>query len=97
MSNIQWVIEQYNLSIRRIPNKVCEIHDIRHYQAGDEIIENNGRKFCRRYKIPKNAGKYMCKQVNDIGSIVRWNLKTDNLSDTLQESINLFLEKQSKV
>ena len=52
-----------------------------------------GRKFCRRYKVPKNAGKYMVKPVDNNMSTVQWNVKTDNLADTLEESILLFLSK----
>lgn len=53
-----------------------------------------GRKFCRRIKIPDHAGWYMCKQVNSTDTTVRWNIKTDYLAPTLEESINLFLKDE---
>ena len=111
--NILEIIEKYNLSILRVPDKVTETYDIRHYKDGDEIITMtidkvapefknsfvknfpDGRQFCRRYSVPKNAGKYMVKSVNDTGSIVKWNANTDNLADTLENSIKLFLSKNS--
>lgn len=88
------MIEKYNLSVRRIPNIVSETLDIRHFKDGDEILVSpNGRKFCRRYKVPANAGKYMVKPVDNNMSTVQWNVKTDNLANTLEESILLFLSK----
>jgi len=36
----------------------------------------------------------MVKVVDNCDTIVRWNAKEDNLSDTLEGSINLFLKKQ---
>jgi hypothetical protein len=93
--NILEIIEKYNLSIRKIPNVVCEINDIRHLRPGDEIIETaRGIKRCKRYKVPKNSGKYMVKEVNNNDSTVMWNSNIDNLADTLEESIKLFLAKK---
>jgi hypothetical protein len=88
------MIEKYNLSVRRIPNIVSEICDIQHYRDGDEIlISPKGRRFCRRYRVPENAGKYMVQVVNNAFSQVQWNSKIDNLADTLEKSIELFLSK----
>lgn len=92
--DIYKIIEKYNLAIRRIPDKVCDIYSIQHLQEGDEIIElTNGVKRCKRYYAPKNAGKYMVKSINNNMSTVTWNPNSDNLSDTLDGSINLFLAK----
>ena len=89
--NIIEMIEKYNLAIRRIPNNYTETYDIRHFKDGDIIIEKFGRKFVQRTIIPNNAGKYMVKQVNNNMSTVTWNVHKDNLADTLEDSINLFL------
>lgn len=87
------MIEKYNLSVRRIPNIVSETLDIRHFKDGDEILVSpNGRKFCRRYRVPENAGMYMVQSVNNTSSGVIWS-KDDNLADTLEKSIELFLSK----
>lgn len=90
--NIIETIEKYNLSIRRIPDKVVSVYEISHILPGDEIIGHNGRQFARRTKIPKNAGKYMCQSVKNTSSMVQWNTKTDNLAPSLEESIALFLQ-----
>ena len=89
------MIEKYNLSVRRIPNKVSEVLDIRHFKAGDDLLVSlNGRKFCRRYRVPENAGKYMVKSVSNTFSSVDWNNDDKKtLADTLEKSIELFLSK----
>jgi len=38
------------------------------------------------------SGKFMVKQVNHNNTMVKWNIKTDNTADTLEESIKLFLK-----
>lgn len=48
-------------------------------------------EFIRVFKYPENGGKWMTKIVNDSGSIVRWNIETDNLADTLEQSVKLCL------
>lgn len=55
-----------------------------------------GRKFCRRYKVPENAGKYMVKRVDNNFSAVSWDARKDNLADTLEGSIELFLAKEKE-
>jgi hypothetical protein len=87
-------IEKHNLSIRRIPDRVCEVNDIRHHRSGDEILElSPGKKFVRRYRVPKWAGYYMCKTIDETGSTVIWNVKKDNLAPNLEDSIKKFLNK----
>jgi hypothetical protein len=97
--NIFEEITKHNLSVRRIPDGVVEVNEIRHRRDGDEVFTSlpsphfpNGRQFVRRVRIPKHAGWFMVKPVNDTGSIVRWNAKEDNLAPTLEESIALFLK-----
>lgn len=38
-------------------------------------------------KVPENAGKWMAKVVKHNDTLVRWDIKTDNLSDTLEEAV----------
>ena len=38
-------------------------------------------------KVPEAAGKWMAKVVKHNDALVRWNIKTDNLSDTLEEAV----------
>lgn len=52
-----------------------------------EIVEKGGRKYMKQVKIPTHAGKWMAKKCVDTNSQVHWNIKNDNLSDTLQEAV----------
>lgn len=90
--NVLDEITKHNLSVRRIPDGVVEVNEIRHRREGDEVFMSKGRQFVRRVRIPEHAGWFMVKPVNDTGSIVRWNAKEDNLAPTLEESIALFLK-----
>jgi hypothetical protein len=87
------LIDKYDLSIRRIPDEIVSLYDTRHATDDDEIVEHNGRKFVKKVRIPEHPGWYMVKSVSNTDSLVRWNMKTDNLSDSLEGSINLFLSK----
>jgi hypothetical protein len=92
--DIAAVIAKYNLSVRRIPDQVVGCYDIRHRVDGDEVFTApNGRQFARHTDIPKHAGMFMVKPVNDTGSIVRWDARHDNLAPSLESSILLFLNK----
>lgn len=92
--DIAKVIAQYNLSVRYIPLVTYGLHEMRYHKEGNEIIiTENGRKLTKETIIPKNAGKYMIKQVNNTILTVQWNSHDDNLSDTLEGSISLFLSK----
>lgn len=86
------VIAKYNLSIRRIPDKVESTFAARSYKEGDTFSEN--KRFVTRVKIPKNAGKWLVKQVNNSDSMVTWRLE-DCLADTLEDSIRLVLNKMA--
>lgn len=88
------LIEKHGLSVRQIPFEVFESYEMSHYREGDEIIEQHfpsgrTRRLCRRKRTPSNAGFWMCKRLRDTGSLVRWNIKTDNLAPTLSESVSL--------
>lgn len=89
------IITEHNLSIRRIPNIIPETYDIRHIKEGDEIITIGTRRFCRRYRTPTHAGWFLCKPVNDTMAAVSWKFETDNLAPTLEQSIQMFLDKLS--
>jgi hypothetical protein len=52
---------------------------------------------CEHKKIPQHPGYWMCKRVNNTRSRVEWNDKTDNLAPTLEESINLYLRKETTI
>lgn len=89
------------ISIRQIPLKVTETYDIRHYKEGDETFKevfNRGnttveREFCRRYRIPDNAGYWMCQISKQTMSTVRWNSNEHNLAPTLEESLELLINQ----
>jgi len=53
-----------------------------------------GRKFMVLTEVPDNAGHWMCQQVTNTSQTVTWRKDECNLAPTLEESINLFLEKQ---
>lgn len=50
------------------------------------------RLWCRRYRIPNNAGYWMCKQVANTDSMVRWSIEKDHLAPTLEESVKKFID-----
>ena len=55
------------------------------------------RKSTKEVTIPKHAGWWMCKvSPNNTDSMDRWSYKTDNLSPTLKESIELCVSKIDK-
>ncbi len=47
-------------------------------------------------RIIKDGGKYLCKEVNDNGSITHWDKSRCFVSDTLQGSVDLFLKTKNK-
>jgi len=54
---------------------------------GAEIVEKDGCKFMKTVEVSKHAGKWMAKKSDEMSTQVTWNIKTDNLSDTLQEAV----------
>ena len=63
----------------------------------DDTTETIKRKFTKKITIPKNAGFWMCKQVENTNSSVAWNIKKDNLAYNLKESVNLFLKNNTNL
>ena len=96
-SDLIAVIEKYNLCIRRIPEQVVSLWTAGNAREGDEIVEKNGRKFVRKVHTPSHPGWYMVKAVNHSDCQVHWNIKKDNLAETLEGSISLFLKSLSDV
>jgi hypothetical protein len=43
-------------------------------------------------KTPENAGKWLAKVVKHNDTLVRWDIKTDNLSDTLEEAVRKVID-----
>jgi hypothetical protein len=96
-TNILEVIDEYGLAIRRLPRLVIGTYEMRYYQEGDEVVRaKNGRCYTRRITVPKNAGMYMVKEVNNTSSTVSWDTKKDNLAKTLEESVELFLKNKRR-
>ena len=89
--DIAAVIAKHNLSVRHIPKQVIGVHEIRHRKDGDEIFMYNGRQMVRRTIVPKHAGMFMVKPVNDTSSTVRWDARTDHLAPTLESSLLSYL------
>ena len=87
------IIEQYGLSIRQIPWKVVRYYDVRHKRQEGEIVIKDGQKRLRITKIPKNAGYWMCQQVNHTDRMVRWTPGECHLAETLEDSVKKFLDK----
>lgn len=54
------------------------------------------RQFFREQRTPENAGYWMCKQVENTCSMVRWDKKTDNLAPTLEESVQKWHNQHTK-
>lgn len=86
------IIEKYNLMVRRFPDKEIGLHEMRHHKEGNEIVTDGTRQFTREITIPKLAGYWMVQQSRNCLSNVAWNIITDHLAPTLEESIQLFLK-----
>jgi len=86
-------IVKYGLAVREIPLELFGVHEVRHYQEGDELIERYGRTMVRRRRVPKNAGHWMCQQVQNTNEHTSWK-GLPNLAPTLHESIGKFLSQQ---
>lgn len=87
------VIEDYGLSIRHIPHKIVDLHNIRHFRDGDERFYSEVYKgeMCRRTTIHRYAGYWMCRQVISTSATVTWSAEHHFLAPTLEESLALFL------
>ena len=58
----------------------------------EDETETIKRVYTQNVTTPKNAGFWMCKQVKDTLTSIKWNSKKDNLAPNLKESVNLFLK-----
>lgn len=54
------------------------------------------RKFRREVRVPEHAGWWMCQQVGNTSSTVRWDKSRHNLASTLEGSIMLFIDSLEK-
>ena len=103
-SEIIQIISENNLSVRKIPEKVVRTGFRRqfrfplHEKETEEtfICEYSGMEKIRRIRIPENPGWWMCKEVKNTSSRVTWRAKTDNLSTTLDGSINKYIMKKQR-
>lgn len=84
-------IATHNLCVRRLPEVVVSRFTAGAIKEGDTVVEIKGRKYIEQTRTPKNAGWYMCTQVNNTDSLVRFS-KKDHLAPTLAESLGLFLK-----
>lgn len=84
------LIIQHGLTVRQIPHSVTEKWGYREgapLMQDAVLIEDNGRTFQKRVRVPANAGMWMAKPCKDTSAMVRWNIKRDNLSDTLDAAV----------
>lgn len=76
--------------------------DLEHFKGDSLLMKRfykrnpNGRKMAVVYNIPEHAGFWMCKKVNHTDTHVSWSIEQDNLSDTLEGSIERFLANKMK-
>jgi 23S rRNA maturation mini-RNase III len=94
--DISKMMNKYNLSFRRIPDRITNTYELRHHKPGNKVIYRHGIAFTQETVIPKNAGMYMTKQVDHNMSTLEWNIKKDFLASSLEKSIGLFLKERSK-
>lgn len=84
------LIIKHGLTVRQIPNTVISLYSLRPnhtLKSNEVIIEKNGRSFIQETNVPANAGKWMAKKCVHTNSMIRWDVKTDNLADTLEEAV----------
>lgn len=84
------LIIKHGLSVRQIPATVTSLWSAtsgRALKNNEELVEKNGRTFIQETRVPANAGMWMAKKCPNSDSTVRWNIKTDNLSNTLDEAV----------
>jgi hypothetical protein len=99
MPNILSIIEEYGLSIRKIPDVVTSLYTLSALQRSNSLREDDvvfagpsGREMVKRYRVPKYAGYWMCQQVFDTDSTVVWSYARHHLKPTLEESVLDFLD-----
>ena len=103
MPNILSIIEEYGLSIRKIPERVASLYTLSGLQRTRSLLEDdivftapNGREMVKRYRVPKYAGHWMCQQVLDTDSTVVWSYARHHLKPTLEESVLDFLDSMEE-
>lgn len=84
-------IIRHGLAVRQIPREVVSLFSVYKPRPDDEIVEKNGRQYIRRVRRPNHGGWWMCKQVPNSDTLVRWDIKRDNLAPTLAESVARFV------
>lgn len=84
------LIIKHGLTVRQIPTVIQEKYFCdKDYipQDNEKIITEFGRTLRLRETKPLNGGKWLAKSCNNNMSTIRWNCKTDNMSNTLQETV----------
>lgn len=81
--------KNYNYNYKPFKEKYKDDPNYKFYDDVQKIV----RLLTKETVFPTYAGYWMCKKVNSTSSTVSWNIKTDNLAPTLEESVKLFLEK----
>lgn len=92
------LIIEHGLMVRQIPESVTSLWSAtppRKLKANEVLVEKNGRTFIQETRIPVHAGMWMAKKCTNTSSEVRWNIKKDNLSDTLGEAVAKAVASQS--
>lgn len=94
------LIKEHGLMIRQIPEAVYSTVEMRHFVEGDEVLKSppgfGGRDMCRKRRVPANPGYWMCRPCGHTRSTVRWNIKTDHLAPTLEESVALYVAAEDR-
>lgn len=84
------LIVEHGLTVRQIPMCVVNRWGMRpkHVLKDNEtIVTVNGREFIETRRIPTHAGKWMAKRCTHSDASVVWNIKRDNLSESLHEAV----------
>ena len=76
------------------PEKFEKMYKSHRWNEYFKLLPNGDvtRTFAEITRVPENAGYWMVKQVQDTGSTVRWNIKTDNLAETLELAVQRWLD-----
>lgn len=85
------LIIKYGLSVRQIPETETALYS---YTEGTTLAENQrlvqkfGRTMIESIKRPKLGGMWMAQRVKHSDSMVRWDVKENHLSNTLEEAVS---------
>lgn len=91
------------LSLRMIPLEVVGCYSISNLEwaqkCGDFFkveVDNSGKRpMVKTWRKPKYAGYWLCKQVTDTNSMVKWDSSRDCLAPSLIEAVGLWLTSRS--